>query len=255
MKKYKSLLNNKPILYLLFVLTLANLSYFIYIKDNYSILIFALIATLIYMFSTNMIIVLGLSIFLINILILARDSREGFETPNSCFEFTDAVITNMITTDISGVKTTLEQPINEFKLKIKDSAKKAMDGEYTDSEFYNEYMVEYNNLKDDEAKEWLDDNIVNSRNFSFICNNKKETNVDVKNMQKKEALTNELDDKATIKETEESDKNLNSIIKKVKMNNPEIEDSLKALNGIDMNELNKLINKLNTFSDAFTGKK
>ena len=161
----------------------------------------------------------------------------------------------MITTDISGVKTTLEQPINEFKLKIKDSAKKAMDGEYTDSEFYNEYMVEYNNLKDDEAKEWLDNNIVNSRNFSSICNNKKETNVDVKNMQKKEALTNELDDKATIKETEESDKNLNSIIKKVKMNNPEIEDSLKALNGIDMNELNKLINKLNTFSDAFTGKK
>jgi len=250
MKKYNSILNNKAILYLLFVLTLANLSYFIYIKDNYSILIFALIAVLIYLFNSNMIIVLGLSIFAINILVLARDSREGFESPTSCFEFTDAVNTNMFSTDISGVKKTLEKPVNDFKLKIKDGVKKAMDGEYTDTEFYNEYVNEYKKLNDDELKEWLDTNIVNVNNFSTICTTKKgPTNI------KKEALKNEFDDSTTLKETEESGKKLNNMIERVKDDNPELEESLKVLKGVDMNELNKLLNKLNAFTDSFTDSK
>jgi len=250
MKKYNSILNNKLILYLLFVLTLANLTYFIYIKDNYSILIFGLIATLIYLFNSNMIIVLGLSIFIINILILVRDSREGFETPTTCFEFTDAVHTNMFSTDISGVKKSLEKPVNDFKLKIKNSVKKTMDGEYTDTEFYNEYMNEYKKINDDELKEWLDKNIVNVANYSSICTSKK-------GMQdKKENLKNEFDDDVTtLKETEVTDKKLNNMINKVKDDNPDLEDSLKVLKGIDMNELNKLLNKLNAFTDSFSDSK
>jgi hypothetical protein len=58
-----------------------------------------------------------------------------------------------------------------------------------------------------------------------------------------------------LKETEESGKSLNKLIDKVKLGNPELEESLKSLNGIDMDELNKLINKINSFSDMFSGSK
>jgi hypothetical protein len=212
-----------------------------------------------------MIIVLGLSIFIINLLVLARDSREGFETPTSCFEFTSAVNTNMFSTDISGVKKSLEKPIDDFKLKIKDGLKKAMDGIYTDAEFYNEYLNEYKSINDDELKEWLDTNVVNVNNYSTVCTNKKDS-VDKKetdkketdkkdSMDKKESLKNEFDDVTTLKETEENDKKLSNMFERVKDDNPDLDESLKVLKGVDMNELNKLLNKLNEFTDSFSGKK
>ena len=249
MKKTCSILNNKTILYLLFILTLANLAYFIYSKDSYSILIFGLIAILIYLFTPNMIIVLGLTIFIINILILVRDSREGFEESKDCFDFTNAVYTNMFSTDISGVPKKIEGKIKSFKVNIRDSVKNAMEGTYTDYKFYEDYMKEYNTLNED-SKEWLDDNIVNTKDYKNIC--KSESNTE-KKITKEDSKYNSLESYVgdTIKDTEESDKNLNNIIENVKKNNPEIEDSLKILNGIDMNELNKLINKLNTFTDGF----
>ena len=252
MKKYNSILNNKLILYLLFILTLANLSYFIFIKDNYSILIFVLIASLIYLFTTNMIIVLGLSIVIINTLILARDSREGFETPKECNEFRNKVETNMFSydmsdSDISGVPTIpkkFKDDYEEFKLAIKKGAVKNT----SDPGFYEDYMKEYNKLNNEDLTAWLDKHIANSGNYSSICTTKESKN-------SREPLKNELDNAATLKETEESEKTLNTMIDKVKMSNPELEESLKVLNGIDMNELNKLINKLNSFSDVFTGTK
>jgi len=258
MKKYNSILNNKYILYLLFILTLANLSYLIFIKDNYSILTFALIATLIYLFTTNMIIVLSLSLFIINLLILARDSREGFETPKSCYDFRIKVEENMFSndmsgTDISGVPKKFKDDYDDFKSEVK----KIFKNTDTDSEFYNDYMKEYKKLKNEELISWLDEHIANTGNFSTICytNSKKSNESNDSNDSKKESLKNELDDVSSLKETEESGKNLNNMIEKVKKGNPEIEESLKSLNGIDMDELNKLINQLNSFSEMFTGSK
>ena len=251
MKKYSSLLNNKSILYLLFILTLANLSYLIFIKDNYSILIFGLIAILIYLFTTNMIIVLGLSLFIINLLILARDSREGFESPKSCSDFKMKVEENMFSsdisgTDISGVPKKFKEDYDDFKSEIK----KISDNSESDSEFYKDYMKEYNKLKNEDLTSWLDEHIANTGNFSTICSTSSKGT-----KSKKESLKNELDDISTVKEAEDSGINLNNMIEKVKMGNPELEESLKSLNGIDMDELNKLINKLNSFSDMFGGSK
>jgi hypothetical protein len=45
------------------------------------------------------------------------------------------------------------------------------------------------------------------------------------------------------------------MINKVKVDNPELEESLNVLKGIDMNELNKLLNKLNAFTDSFSDSK
>ena len=40
------------------------------------------------------------------------------------------------------------------------------------------------------------------------------------------------------------------MIEKVKKGNPEMEEVINKISGFDMNELNKLINKLNTLADG-----
>lgn len=54
-----------------------------------------------------------------------------------------------------------------------------------------------------------------------------------------------------LKDIQEDSKTMKSVLDKIK-GSPEIVDSLKTLNGIDINELNKLINNLNTVVDSFS---
>ena len=63
------LLNNINLLYFIFILAIINVSGFIYIKDNQSIFLFAVISIIIYFFNKNMIIVLLSSMIIINTLI------------------------------------------------------------------------------------------------------------------------------------------------------------------------------------------
>jgi len=201
-----------------------------------------------------MIIVLGLSLFIINLLILARDSREGFESPKSCSDFKMKVEENLFSSDMSGsnsVPKKFKEDYDDFKSKIKDFT----DIE-SDTEYYKDYMKEFNKLKktNEDFTSWLDEHIANTGNFSSICSTISKEKKSKKDTLK-ESLKNELDDISTVKETEESGKSLNKLIEKVKLGNPELEESLKSLNGIDMDELNKLINKINSFSDMFGGSK
>jgi hypothetical protein len=52
-------------------------------------------------------------------------------------------------------------------------------------------------------------------------------------------------------EVQEDSKKMKSVLDKLK-NTPEMVDSLKTMNGIDIHELNKLINNLNTVVDSFS---
>ena len=65
-----------------------------------------------------------------------------------------------------------------------------------------------------------------------------------------EPLENELE--YTLKDHAKEDKKFNKMIESVKNDNPDIENAINILSGVDMNELNKLINKLNTFTDNFS---
>lgn len=240
MKKINSLLNNKYILYLLFVLTLFNIGYFIYLKDNYSILNFCLITILIYLFTKNMIIILGLTILIINILVLARRSNEGFTdlSNNKCTDFTNKVYKNLYSVDISGIPVKLK----DFKDAIKPFMKDALDGNDTDKGFYLKYKNEAEML-DNKNQKWLNDNIVDIDEYKDIC---------YKSSVKKmiEPLENELE--YTLKDHAKEDKKISNMVESVKKDNPEIENAINILSGVDMNELNKLINKLNTFTDNFS---
>jgi hypothetical protein len=63
------LLNNIKLLYFIFILAIINVGGFIYIKDNQSIFLFAVISLIIYCFNSNMIIVLLSTMIIVNILI------------------------------------------------------------------------------------------------------------------------------------------------------------------------------------------
>jgi predicted RNase H-like nuclease (RuvC/YqgF family) len=161
---------------------------------------------------------------------------------------------NLFSSDMSGsdsVPKKFKDDYDDFKSKIKDFT----DTE-SDTEYYKDYMKEFNKLKktNEDFTSWLDENIANTGNFSSICSTISKEKKSKKDTLK-ESLKNELDDISSLKETEESGKSLNKLIEKVKLGNPELEESLKSLNGIDMDELNKLINKINSFSDMFSGSK
>lgn len=63
------LLNNIKLLYFIFILAIINVGGFIYIKDNQSIFLFAVISLIIYCFNSNMIIVLLSTMIIVNTLI------------------------------------------------------------------------------------------------------------------------------------------------------------------------------------------
>ena len=73
------LLNNVKLLYAVFFISLINLSYFIYNKDNESIFLFAIIGLIVYLFNENMIVVLLSTMVFVNGLIAISCISEGLE--------------------------------------------------------------------------------------------------------------------------------------------------------------------------------
>jgi hypothetical protein len=55
-----------------------------------------------------------------------------------------------------------------------------------------------------------------------------------------------------LKEVDEQSKKMKNVIEKVKSVSPEVMDSLSMLNGIDITELNKLINNMNNIAKTLT---
>ena len=73
----KSIWNNVKLLYVVFIITLLNLSWFLYKKDKESLIVFLTFSLVIYLVNKNMIFVLGIPIIIANIYSLFK--KEGFE--------------------------------------------------------------------------------------------------------------------------------------------------------------------------------
>lgn len=70
-----------------------------------------------------------------------------------------------------------------------------------------------------------------------------------------ETSDDETSDETTgnnLKEVDEQSKKMKNVIEKVKSVSPEVVDSLSMLNGIDISELNKLINNMNSIAKTLT---
>jgi hypothetical protein len=84
------LLNNVKLLYFVFLLSVINLSYFVFNKDSQSIFIFAALALIVYFFNKNMIVVLLITMFVINLLVFINAiTKEGLENKNEPANKTD----------------------------------------------------------------------------------------------------------------------------------------------------------------------
>jgi len=86
------ILNNIKLLYFVFILAIINIGGIIYIKDNQSIFLFAVISVITFIFNQNMIIVLLTSMVIVNTLILLNKLNgriEGFDDDEEGFEDED----------------------------------------------------------------------------------------------------------------------------------------------------------------------
>jgi len=102
------LLNNITLLYFVFILAIINIGGFIYISDNQSIFLFAVVSIIVYFFNSNMIIVLLTTMLIVNTLIFLNKLNgpsEGYENKEEEEEEEDTVKEGL----------TIKEPIEEKK--------------------------------------------------------------------------------------------------------------------------------------------
>jgi hypothetical protein len=254
-------MNSLYLLYFLFVLMLIQLSYLMYNKDNQSIFVFAIIVFISYLVNSNMIFVLGVSIVSINLLRYLRISTvyEGMEnqeefTKLGCREFMDLVYKKINSAD----KSSIPKPASEFCDKIKTSY---IDSE-TDCDFYKYYVSEFNLITDNTSIKWINENIYDSTKFEHIvCNGgicKRNLPESIQNDLKKinppiSSFNRENFEENNIHEDLSDPNHISNVMDRLQKNTPELVDSLKVLNTLDMDKVNSLINNLNSLAGTFKG--
>lgn len=184
------LFKNIYVLYFIFLVSILHAGWFLYYKHFKSIIIFATSCLVIYLVNKNMIIVLGISIIIVDLL-YTLNKKEGFEEKDSSM--------NSIMKSIDNSNNSIDNSNNSI-------------------------MDSIMNLSIDNSN-----NLLMNENMTMPID---ETNVDYASQTDKETMSNYMEDK--------------TIIQKL---NPIITDSIKKMNSIYIEELNKNINALNNFKD------
>lgn len=217
----QSIIHNVYLLYFLFISTLLHLGYFLVTKETLLLACFSLAVIFVYLVNPNMVIVLGVSILFVDLLYLVRKVPEGF-TDASKNKKNDDSSGNEI--DISG---------NEGFDTVTESEKKP--NKFVDSDGNPLTITNlFNKVKDmnSDKLEGLEGDLRDSVN----------TMVGAKGVLKEKMTESSLED------VDKQTSNVKTLINTVKEMSPELNESLKAINSIDINELNKLINNLNSMT-------
>jgi hypothetical protein len=267
-------MNSLWLLYLLFVLMLFQLSYLMYKRDNQSIFVFAIIIFISYLVNSNMIFVLGLSLISINLLIYLRTSVvfEGIENPVSsdetissdekinCKDFKGIMIKN--------VNLSLDSSDNNIPDKALDfcmTMKKVYIKAENDYEIFDTYKKEFNKITDKKSIKWVNDNIYDSKKIeeSYVICSPQNGGRNLPDRIKKELAElpgnkpisefNQEQFENNIEDDKNDPNNISNVMKRLETNTPDLVDSLKILNTLDMNQVNSLINNLNSLAGTFKG--
>ncbi len=252
---------------------LFQLSYLMYKTDNQSIFVFAIIIFISYLVNSNMIFVLGLSILSINILIYLRSSviYEGITNPNEtlnddekmdCKDFKlhiNKKINQVLSRDISD--NSIPKTALSFCNKMKSMYIKAE----TDYEFYDYYIKETSNIIDNDVIEWINSNIYDSEKLAsnyIICSSENSDKNLPEHIKKglEESKANKPIDAYNkehfdnnIEEDKSNPNHISNVMQRIETNTPDLVESLKLLNTLDMNQVNSLINNLNSIAGTFKG--
>lgn len=222
------------LLYLTFIITLLNLSYFIMKEEYQTVLAFVIMISVSSMFTKNLFIMLFCGILGMNLFyLIKKDTIENMEilsldmSYNSFKTYVDNIVKNLDTNS-------LENSDRDFVIYIKSNYK------LNDKEYYTEFKNKYRQMSN---TKWIDKNIINFREVTILDN------------------TNQIENEPfTVNQEETNSKDINSkedlevMVDKLKETNPELSEtltqSLDILNKIDINEMNKLINKMNTMLES-----
>jgi len=237
----QSIIHNVYLLYLLFIATLLHLGYFLVTNESLLLACFSLAIIFVYLVNPNMVIVLGVSILFVDLLYLVRKVPEGFT--NSSKNKVDASRNNV---DASGNQLCYDDSGNVIDCDYNESSK---------NEGFETYDPSGINVK--QSNKFVDSD-GNPLTITNLFNKMK----DLQNTDKLEGdlrdsvntmvgLKGVLKDNMTESSLEDVDKqssNVKTLINTVKEMSPELTESLKSINSIDINELNKLINNLNSMT-------
>ena len=222
-----SITQNVSLLYFLFIATLLHLGYFLFTQETLLLASFSLAVIFVYLVNPNMVIVLAVSLIFVDLLYLVRKVPEGFTSKNK--SKTDDFVNKA--DDSSGNDTSGNENFENYD--ESDPSGIVIKEKFTDSEGNPLTLTNlFNKVKD----------IHNSTNSDEDLRNSVNTLVGMKGVITEKLTENSLED------VDKDSSNVKSLISTVKEMSPEFSESLKALNSIDINELNKLINNLNSMT-------
>ena len=237
MKKMKSFScnwQNVSLLYFLFFATLVHLGYYAIRAETQSLVIFSLAFLFVYLIEKNMVIVLGISLVFTDLLYLIQRMPEGFTSEKEC---------------------SIDDPSCNETFVANPNKKTLEKGNKPIKDMENEREKERKRIKEKERKNTKErksmiDPMTNREGMNAVNPLVNAYETIGKDTDETESFGQDSLEGRELSLVQEDSKKMKSVLDKIK-ENPEIVDSIKTLNGIDIHELNKLINNLNSVVDSF----
>jgi len=241
LKSMNRVSQNIYVLYFLFIATLVHFGYFVIHSETQSIVLFALMITFVYLIHKNMVIVLGISIVFTDLFYFIQHMPEGFTTkdydPSITSDASGTILNSMIRqNDLSGNSTEgMENNTTVPSSKPSSNTSSKPSGNTSSKPSSNTSVVKITptSVKQEPmavnpivgAKETIGQNSPEIQGFETM-------------------------EGRDLNEVQQDSAQMKKMINKLK-ESPEIAESFKQLPGLDISELNRLMNNLNKVVDSF----
>ena len=247
---------NIYVLYFLFIATLVHFGYFVIHSETQSIVLFALMITFVYLIHKNMVIVLGISIVFTDLFYFIQHMPEGFTTkdydPSITSDASGIGVKPMYTQstlDLSGNKTSTGNTSsntsgnNSTGNTSSNTSGNNSTGNTSSKPSGNTSVV---NITPTSTKSGQKDAMTNQNTpVNPIVGAKETIGQNSPEIQGFETMEGR-----DLNEVQQDSAQMKKMINKLK-ESPEIAESFKQLPGLDISELNRLMNNLNKVVDSF----
>lgn len=250
----KSILHNVYLLYFLFFVTLLHLGYFIMNQENTLLLSFSLAVLFVYLVNPNMVIVMGISLLFVDLLYLVKKVPEGFED-------TDVSGVDVSGVDVSGINqsdsstSTNDYTTNSSTSSSTESTTKSTTESTSEDPLegfsLNQLITKLNEVGD-KSKSNSKSKSKSNIDEPFKGKSGMDERDAVNPIVAAKGVLQENLEGSSIEEVDKQSKNVKSMISTIKESNLDLNESMKAINSIDIHELNKLINTLGEMTKNLT---
>jgi hypothetical protein len=217
-----------------------------YSNQNLNVIVFSAFVIIFYTITPNMSLVLGSAILLTDLLWTLGMVTTETEGMTNKTELTYDEFKEKVTNALVDVDATEAGRENIQFVKVMKSLQ-----EVKPKTYYESFKTNYNKLKN---RTWVDENILDLNSVVVVDNPKKEVYLeeDINKMKQAVKEPSGYDENESSKDASSSYPGETSdLLEKVKKSTPELAESLKTLKGMDMDQINKLINNLNAIMEKF----